>query len=553
MDYNRLAELLFPNITESIEDLEKRFPKRNLPEGAEVTRFAPSPTGYMHVGGLYATLISSRLAKQTGGVFYLRIEDTDKKREVDNGFEKIIQSLERFNIFFDEGPFEDARNNPTYAPYRQSERKDIYQACVKELVRKGRAYPCFCKEEELEQIKQEQEEKKENIGYYGPYAKCRSLTYEEIEEKIRNHEEYVVRLKSLGDPEKKLVFHDLVRGDIEMPENFQDVILLKRDGIPTYHFAHAVDDHFMRTTKVVRGDEWLSSWPIHRELFQTSGFAEPEYIHIAPISKMDGSSKRKLSKRKDPEAAVDYYCEKGIPVDAVTEYLLTIANSNYEEWRIANPEVSNDAFELSLKKMSNSGALFDMAKLLDISKEVISKKTIDECYEEIKAWSEEFDRDFYAVVVADGEKFKQTIDLWKFTNGKVRKDVGMWSEVYPMYEYLYQANWRAQVNEEFFSKYGKDNMKLVLETYAREFAMTNDKDQWFSDVKVIAEKIGYTGDRKAYKANPEGYKGLVADFCAIVRIAVTGKENSPDLFSIFCILGESEIKRRLQGYLCQNG
>jgi glutamyl-tRNA synthetase len=305
----------------------------------------------------------------------------------------------------------------------------------------------------------------------------------------------------------------------------------------------------MKTTKVVRGDEWLSSWPIHRELFKVCGFEEPEYIHIAPISKMEGASKRKLSKRKDPEAAVEYYREKGIPVDAVTEYLLTIANSNYEEWRNANPDAPNTAFELSLQKMSNSGALFDMVKLNDIAKEVIAKKSIDQCYEEIKAWAAEFNKDFYSVVIADREKFKQTIDLWKFTNGKVRKDVGMWSEIYGMFEYLYKVDWAAEKNEELLEKYGKENFATVLKAYEQNFAMADDRDQWFSDVKIIAEKVGYTGDRKAYKANPGKFKGMVGDFCAIVRIAITGKENSPDLFSIINILGECEVKRRLRVYM----
>lgn len=549
MDYVKLAELLFPNVKESIEDLEKRFPKRDLPDGAEVTRFAPSPTGYMHIGGLYASLISSRLAKQSGGVFYLRIEDTDKKREVENGFEKIIRSLEKFDIRFNEGPFEDARNNIVYAPYRQSDRKEIYQVCVKELVSKGLAYPCFCTEEDLEVIKQKQEENKENIGYYGQYAKCRTLTFEEIEEKVSNKEEYVIRLKSMGQPDNKLVFHDLVRGDIEMPENFQDIILLKRDGIPTYHFAHAVDDHFMRTTKVVRGDEWLSSWPIHRELFKVCGFEELEYIHIAPISKMEGNSKRKLSKRKDPEAAVDYYSEKGIPVDAVTEYLLTIANSNYEEWRIANPSAPSTDFELTLQKMSNSGALFDMMKLNDISKEVVSKMSVDECYEAIKEWSSEYSMDLYSVVVADSEKFKRTIELWKYTNGKVRKDVGKWSELETMFDYLYEANWKSSATYDQFEKYSIEDFELVLGKYEKTFSLVDDRDQWFADLKNVATEIGYTGDRKAYKDNPENFRGMVADFCAIIRVAVTGRENSPDLYSILSILGESEVKRRLREYV----
>lgn len=544
MDYEKLAELIFPDVKETVQDLEKRFPKRNLKENAQVTRFAPSPTGYMHIGGLYAGLISSKFAKQSEGVFYLRIEDTDKKRELEGGVSEIINALKVFGINFDEGPFDGGEY--LYAPYKQSERKDIYHICAKELMKKGFAYPCFAAAEDLEEIRKTQEEAKIDIGYYGEYAKSRNLSYEEIKENIEKGKEYVVRLKSPGKPENRIIYHDDVRGEIEMPENFMDIVLLKSDGIPTYHFAHTVDDHFMRTTLVVRGDEWLSSYPIHKQLFEVCGFEKVDYVHIAPIMKMDGSSKRKLSKRKDPEAGVNYYVEQGFPKEAVIEYLFTIANSNYEEWRMANPDKSNDEFKLTLEKMTNSGALFDIVKLTDISKEVISKKSVDECYENIKEWSAVYDKNLNEFAVSNEEMFKETIKLWKFNNGKVRKDIAKWSELSVQYDYLYSNFEKLAINYEFDEKYTKDQIKEVILKYLDDFYIGKDANAWFEKMKELGTSLGYCANMKEYKKNKEAYKGSVADVCGILRVAVTGRKNSPDLYTILTILGENEVKTRLK-------
>lgn len=545
MDYSKLAELIFPNIKGTVEELEERFPKRELPEGAKVTRFAPSPTGYMHIGGLYAAMISRKIAKQSGGVFYLRIEDTDKKREVEDGVGEIIRSLKEFDLEFDEGPF--AGGETIYAPYKQSERKEIYQICVKELMKKGLAYPCFCTAEELDEIRKKQEEAKEDLGYYGKYAVARNLTYEEIEEKMNAGMPYVVRLKSPGVAGNYVRYTDSIRGNIDMPENIMDIVLLKSDGIPTYHFAHAVDDHFMRTNLVIRGDEWLASYPLHKQLFELCGFELPEYVHISPIMKAEGNGKRKLSKRKDSEAAVGFYLEEGYPSESVLEYLMTIANSNYEEWHMANSDKTIDDFTLSLSKMPVSGALFDMVKLNDVSKEMISTFTTEQCYEKILTWAEVYNKKLYEFAATKKEDFLKTIDLWKMSGNKVRKDVAKWSDLTELFGYLYVPEEELALSYELDEKYTTGQLEEVIKEYQKDMFL--DSDNWFGQMKEMGERLGYCPNVKEYKKNPEGYKGSITDICTIVRVAVTGKKNSPDLFTIMNVIGKDRTEARLNRFL----
>jgi glutamyl-tRNA synthetase len=545
MDYNKLAELIFPDITGTVEELEARFPERDLPEGAKVTRFAPSPTGYMHIGGLYAAMISRKIAKQSGGVFYLRIEDTDKKREVEDGVNEIINSLRKFDLEFDEGPFEGSPE--TYGPFKQSERKEIYQTYVKALMKKGVAYPCFLTAEELDDIKNKQKEAKVDIGYYGEYAVSRNLTYEEVEAKLKAGMPYVVRLASPGVPGNHVTYNDPIRGNIEMPENIMDIVLLKSDGIPTYHFAHAVDDHLMRTNLVIRGDEWLASYPLHKQLFEICGFETPEYVHISPIMKAEGNGKRKLSKRKDPEAAVGFYQEQGYPAESVLEYLMTIANSNYEEWHAANSDKTIDDFQLSLAKMPVSGALFDMVKLNDVSKEMISSFSEETCYEKIMEWAKEYNEQLYTFGTNDKEGFMKTIGLWKMSGNKVRKDVGKWSDLPEMFNYLYVSDDKLELEYEVDEKYTAEQLKEVINEYKKDLFLTSEN--WFADMKVMGEKLGYCPNVKEYKKNPEGYKGSITDVCTIVRVAVTGKKNSPDLATIMNVLGEDRTRARLDKFV----
>lgn len=545
MDYAKLAELIFPDIVETVEDLEQRFPKRELPEGAKVTRFAPSPTGYMHIGGLYAAMISRKLAKQTGGVFYLRIEDTDRKRELEDGVNEIINSLKRFDLEFDEGPFDGG--DTIYAPYKQSERKDIYQVCVKRLMEKGLAYPDFTTAEELDEIRKQQEAAKVDIGYYGAYAAGRNLTFEEITENIKAGKPYVVRLKSPGTPGNYVRYHDPIRGNIDMPENIMDIVLLKSDGIPTYHFAHAVDDHFMRTNLVIRGDEWLASYPLHKQLFEVCGFPAVEYVHISPIMKAEGNGKRKLSKRKDPEAAVAFYLEQGYPSESVLEYLMTIANSNYEEWHAANPDKTIDDFTLSLAKMPVSGALFDMVKLNDVSKEMISAFTTEQCYDKIMAWAKEYNETIYAFGNSKKEDFLKTIELWKMSGKKVRKDVGKWSDLNELFGYLYMPEDKLEFDYEVDEKYTAEQMIEVIEAYKKDMFL--DAPDWFGNMKLLGESLGYCPNVKEYKKNPEGFKGSITDVCTIVRVAVTGKKNSPDLFTIMNVIGADRTLDRLNRFV----
>ena len=543
MDWREVAALIFDDVEKEAAEIEAAYPRRNLKEGACVTRFAPSPTGYMHVGGLYAALVSWRMAAQSDGVFYLRIEDTDAKREIEDGIGQIVSALHQYGIEFDEGPFEPERG--VYGPYIQSHRKQIYRAYVKRLMEEGGAYPCFCTEEELAAIRKEQEEKKEDMGYYGEYAACRKLSPEEAYERVKRGDKFVVRLRSNGDKEKKAVCHDLIKGDIELPENINDVVLLKTDGIPTYHAAHAIDDYLMGTTHVIRGDEWISSYPIHEQLFAAFGFPLPAYAHIAPIMKSENGSKRKLSKRKDPEAAVSYYSEQGYPKESLIEYMLTIANSYYEEWRRDNPEADNSEFEFRLSKMSVSGALFDIVKLNDISKRVIAEKTEEQLFEEIKAWAANYDEKLSAIIEADEEKFKGSIKLWKYNGNKVRRDVGKWSDLSEMYPYLYNLEKTIDAYE-FDETRPKEDIIELLDAYLEGYEFDTDAEKWFEDVKVIAGAKNYCANKKEYKANPEAYKGMIADACGMLRVAVTGHKNTPDLYSIIQFVGKDIFEARVR-------
>lgn len=543
MDWREVAALIFDDVEKEAAEIEAAYPRRNLKEGACVTRFAPSPTGYMHVGGLYAALVSWRMAAQSDGVFYLRIEDTDAKREIEDGIGQIVSALHQYGIEFDEGPFEPERG--VYGPYIQSHRKQIYRAYVKRLMEEGGAYPCFCTEEELAAIRKEQEEKKEDMGYYGEYATCRKLSPEEAYERVKRGDKFVVRLRSNGDKEKKAVCHDLIKGDIELPENINDVVLLKTDGIPTYHAAHAIDDYLMGTTHVIRGDEWISSYPIHEQLFAAFGFPLPAYAHIAPIMKSENGSKRKLSKRKDPEAAVSYYSEQGYPKESLIEYMLTIANSDYEEWRRENPEADNSEFEFRLSKMSVSGALFDIVKLNDISKRVIAEKTEEQLFEEIKVWAANYDEKLSAIIEADEEKFKGSIKLWKYNGNKVRRDVGKWSDLSEMYPYLYNLEKTIDAYE-FDEMRPKEDIIELLDAYLEGYEFDTDAEKWFEDVKVIAGAKNYCANKKEYKANPEAYKGMIADACGMLRVAVTGHKNTPDLYSIIQFVGKDIFEARVR-------
>lgn len=549
MDYKKLAEIVFPNIYKDIAYLEEKFPERQLKEGAKVTRFAPSPTGYMHIGGLYVSIICERISKQSGGVFYLRIEDTDKKRQVEGGIDEIISALAKFDIKFDEGPFDDG-SSEVYKPYCQSQRKEIYQICAKELMKKGLAYPCFCTAEELAQTRAEQEENKLDMGYYGRFAKCRELSLEQVEKLIDEGKPFVVRLKSQGDKEQSAVLFDQIKGKIEMPQNIMDIVILKSDGIPTYHFAHAVDDHFMRTNLVVRGDEWLSSFPVHEELFRSLGFKLPKYAHIAPIMKIDAETggKRKISKRKDPEASVTYYAEMGYPKESVIEYLLNIANSAFEEWRIKSPEKPYDEYPFKVKNIPTSGALFDMVKLDDVSREVVSKKTDEQCAKEITEWAEQYDQKLYNFINNKPQEFLNSIALWKRAGKKVRKDVAKWSELITMFDYIY-TDFNGEIKYEFFDEFDRQLSIDILEEYQKVYDAKDDANGWFEKVKQITDKLGLCSNMKEYKKNPENYKGSVADVSCVIRVAVTGKKNSPDLYTIIGVIGSDEMNRRIENAL----
>ena len=544
MDYKDLANLIFPDAKE-ISYYEEKYPERNLKEGAVVSRFAPSPTGFVHIGGLYQALVAKEMTKKTDGVFFLRVEDTDQKREVENGVTGIVNSLKDFDILPDEGMITETEEKGNYGPYRQSLRKDIYQAYAKYLLEQGKAYPCFCSAEEVEEIRKKQESAKIRPGYYGVWAKCRNLTVEEAAEKIKNGENYIIRFKSPGREDRKIKHHDIIKGNVDFPENDQDIVIIKADGLPTYHFAHAVDDHLMRTTHVIRSDEWLSSVPLHLQLFHELGFKAPKYAHISPIMKNDNGNKRKLSKRKDPEAAVSYYKEEGIPVLAVKEYLLNIANSTFENWRRANPDKSIDEFDFNLNKMSVSGALFDMIKLLDIGKTVISKMTAEEVYNCALEWANEYDKEL-AEMLANKEYSLRVLGIER-GNKKPRKDISKWSDVKNSIIYMYDDKFFAgDVAYDYGKISDKAEVEKITKTYINEyFNINDDKDTWFNKIKDLAEKLGYAREVKEYKAEPEKWPGHVGDISTVLRVKLTGRQNTPDMYEIMQVLGKDSVERRL--------
>ena len=545
VDYIKLGNLLFPTIDKTPEDYESIYPKRELGEEAKVTRFAPSPTGFLHIGGLFAALISERTAHQSGGKFILRIEDTDKKREVDDGVSKIIEGLKSFGIQIDEGFVDFDKEEGAYGPYKQSQRKEIYQAFAKSLVQKGLAYPCFCSEETLAKIREEQEKDKILPGYHGKHAYCRDLSYEEIEKNIKEGKSYVLRLKSPGSEDKRITFKDGIRGKIELPENIVDVVILKSDGIPTYHFAHVVDDHLMRTTNVIRGDEWISSVPIHIQMFSLLGLKAPKYAHIAPIMKEDEGGKRKISKRKDPEAAVTWYSDEGYPVDGVIEYLLNLANYTFEDFRRANKNAHWTEFKLEMNKMSNSGALFDLVKLNDICKNKIASYTADKVYDLALKWADVYDKELYDLLARDRE-FGVAMFNFDRNPDKPRKDIGKWSEVREAFSFMFDELFKAEYDE--IPNVSKEDIAGILETYADTYTEYPDNNEWFNSLKDVAEKHGFAREVKEYKANPDAFKGHVGDVSNIIRVAITGRTKSPDLYSIMKTLGKDKVLNRISLY-----
>ncbi len=539
-----LANAIFPNITKTIEDYEKEYPKRNLPDGAIVSRFAPSPTGFMHLGGLFQALIDYVIAKRSGGVFYLRNEDTDKAREIDGALELIMDTLNSYNLTPDEYEY-NGKMIGNYGPYIQSERKEIYHAFIKHLIEIGRAYPCFCTKEELDLMRENQETMKIRTGYHGRFARCSRLSIEEAIEKIKNGEKYVIRFRSNGNFDNKFVFDDLRQGKLYLNENDIDEIIMKSENmLPTYHFAHVVDDHLMRTTHVVRGEEWLPSAPKHIEMFEAFGFEAPKYIHTPLIMKKEGDSLRKISKRKDPEASMSYYDKLGYPKIAVIESLMTIINSNYEEWHQENPDKKFTDFTFSADKMSTSGALYDLMKLEDISKNIISKMTKEQLCEESLAWANKHSESLKDLILKDKEYYKSIINIEREKENP-RKDIAKYSDIESLIWYMYDdIFYNKEKDYEWKNVTDKKEIKNILDTYMEKYIDLTDKDNWFNNIKLMCDELGYASNMKEYKKNKEAFKGNVADVSTVLRVALTSKSNTPDLFEIMSLLGVDKIKQR---------
>ena len=544
MDYGKLSQMLFPEVTDTPETLEERYPQRQLPEGAVVTRMAPSPTGFVHLGNLVMGLTAERMAHQSEGVLFLRVEDTDAKREVPGAVEVLINTLKHYGISFDEGATIDG-DSGNYGPYRQRQRAAIYHVYAKQLVEQGMAYPCFCTEEELSSMRAQQEANKENTGYYGKYAMWRDRSLEDIQAQLDAGNPWVLRFRSTGSIENQFKFDDLVKGKLTITENDIDHVLLKSDGIPTYHFAHAVDDHLMRTTHVVRGDEWLPTLPFHIQLFKALGFKLPKYVHIGPLMKMDGTSKRKLSKRKDPELALTFYKAEGFPVEAVYEYIMTVLNSNFEDWRRANPTAPVDEFKFSPKKLNPAGSLFDYAKLTDVSKNEIAKMDAAKVYSLLTEWAKEFDPEFAQQLEADPD-FATAILAIGRGGKKPRKDIATWKEAKPYMGFFYDCYLEKPMFDEKFSK---KTVCDALQKFLDHFDIADDSGVWFDKVKAITEEMGFTTDMKAYKADPDAFPGTVADVSTFIRQAVTGKTNSPDLYTVMQILGYDKTVERIKAVI----
>ncbi|MGP1609046.1 MAG: glutamate--tRNA ligase [Clostridium sp.] len=550
----QLADLIIPD-AKPIEYYEEKYMERNLDKKAKITRFAPSPTGFVHTGGLYVSLISKLIADKTNGRFLLRIEDTDQERSIENGIEEIINSMNSFDIFFDEGPnIVDGKlvEVGEYGPYIQSQRKEIYRSYAKDLIQKGLAYPCFISKEEKEKISQDQKSAKLRTGIYGKWAKYREMPIEMAIKEIQDGKPYVVRFKSQGDYNKKNKIKDLIKGTLELPEDDQDIVILKSDGLPTYHFAHAIDDHLMHVNLVIRSDEWLPSLVLHVGLFKTLGFEVPDYAHISPLQKVENGSRRKLSKRKDPEAKVSYYAEEGIPKNAVKDYLLNIANSNFEMWRKQNPKIDILEFPFALNKMGVSGALFDMVKLKDVCKTYISTLNKDELYAEILEWANNYNNEYAKLITENEELTKNILNIERENIKKPRKDISKYSEVYELTKYMYNDIFKKdpeeyeQISE--FKQEKKIEILNILKQYLEIVDLKDTKEEWFDKVKQLAEKNGYAAIVKEYKQNPEKYKGHVGDIATYIRIVLTKRTNTPDLYEIIKILGKSEIENRIKQY-----
>ncbi len=546
-----LAELIFPDIKETVADLEKRFPKRNLPEGAEVTRFAPSPTGFLHTGSLFTALICRKVATQSGGVFFVRLEDTDTKRGIEGSGEQLLEQLKIFDVYPDEG-YKGDHEDGIYGPYIQSKRADIYKTVIKHLLEEGKAYPCFCSQEDLEEIRKIQERDKLNPGYYGEFAKCRFLSNDERAEKIKNGEPFVIRFKSEGNHVNKIIVNDLVRGTFEIAQNDQDIVIYKSDGLPTYHFAHAVDDHFMRTTTVIRGEEWVASLPIHVQLFRALGWKAPKYAHLPVIMKVDEETgnKRKLSKRKDKEAAVSFFIEDGYLPKSLIMYLMTIANSNFEEWILANKFEGMENFEFSFKKMNNEGALFDMGKLNFFARELLVKYNKDEFTDLAYEYAKKYNPELQKTIEHNRDLFANIMNIDR-EKANPRKDYEKFGNILDIIGFFYQDRYNEVIKQPlpFNEKFSKDALIEALNAIKDKLEPNQDEQIWFNDLKEIGVGLGYAANNKDYKANPEAYKGNIGDLAEILRITLTGRKNAPNLCMVMYLLGKEETHRRINAVI----